>query len=157
MSQLERERLGIPPHHVGMDPNDPLVSLLIPDTFAAPPSNHFCRKKSLDNNAKKFLSSSKNQQQPDAAGFQLPREFVFALALYDYENNSSKCWKMCCFLVVRLPSALAETISLAARHSARRLLLKAKFFLCRLRHVQPICHHIRDRICFCHETTQMFY
>lgn len=26
MSQLERERLGIPPHHVGLDPNDPLVS-----------------------------------------------------------------------------------------------------------------------------------
>lgn len=28
MSQLERERLGIPPHHVGLDPNDPMVSAL---------------------------------------------------------------------------------------------------------------------------------
>lgn len=25
MSQLERERLGIPPHHVGLDPSDPMV------------------------------------------------------------------------------------------------------------------------------------
>lgn len=27
LSQLERERLGIPPHHVGLDPNDPMVRL----------------------------------------------------------------------------------------------------------------------------------
>lgn len=26
MSQLERDRLGIPPHHVGLDPSDPMVS-----------------------------------------------------------------------------------------------------------------------------------
>lgn len=26
MSQIERERLGIPGHHVGLDPNDPMVN-----------------------------------------------------------------------------------------------------------------------------------
>lgn len=31
ISQLERERLGIPPSHHGLDPNDPMVSLPLAD------------------------------------------------------------------------------------------------------------------------------
>ncbi|KAJ6642024.1 Arginine-glutamic acid dipeptide repeats protein [Pseudolycoriella hygida] len=55
ISQLERERLGIPPSHHGLDPNDPMIRLA--GEFHAHSHTHL------------HLHS---QQQQEAAGFQLP-------------------------------------------------------------------------------------
>lgn len=69
---LERERLGIPPgHHVGMDPNDPMVSF-----------ERFFFIFLHTSNFPLSTSSTLLQQQPDVSGFQLPREFVFKAMLH---------------------------------------------------------------------------
>lgn len=61
LSQLERERLGIPPqHHVGLDPNDPMQMRLAGEYHA---------------HSHTHLHLHSQQQQQEAA-YQLAREFV---------------------------------------------------------------------------------
>lgn len=72
ISQLERDRMPIQPHHVGLDPNDSLVNF----------QSEANRATTNDPNLITLFRYHLQPPPPDAAGFQLPREFVFNITLY---------------------------------------------------------------------------
>lgn len=93
---LERERLGIPPGHHGLDPNDPMVSrsssaLLV--IFNIDRVFYFVFFFSLcllplfspsDLLPPALIHHLAQQQPQEVAGFQLPREFVFNVASVEW-------------------------------------------------------------------------